>query len=164
MIRIALYPGSFDPITNGHIDIIYQTLKLVDQVIVAVGLHDNKNSYFSFQDRINFIYGAINNNSIFTNKKRINVKFFSNLAVDTAIKYKAKYLIRGLRDGTDLNYEIKMASMNKILKSNIYTIFLPASINVRHISSTLVRQIIKMNGNINSFVPEIVSNFVSKNK
>lgn len=156
MTRIALYPGSFDPITNGHIDILGQSLALADRVIVAIGIHPGKTPLFTFEERVKLIHEAAGVEFGPDEARRINVISFSNLVIDTARDHNAAYLVRGLRDGTDLDYEMQMAGMNGTLAPNIKTVFLPASPSVRHITATLVRQIAKMGGDITAFVPSCV--------
>jgi len=157
MTRIALYPGSFDPVTNGHMDILRQALALADKVVVAIGIHPGKSPLFSFEERVNLIHGSARAEFTSEEAERIEVIAFSNLVIDTARAQGAAYLVRGLRDGTDLDYEMQMAGMNGTLEPGIRTVFLPASPNVRHITATLVRQIAKMGGDISAFVPEPVA-------
>ena len=156
MTRIALYPGSFDPVTNGHIDILRQSLALADKVVVAIGIHPGKKPLFSFEERQKLIHASARAEFTREEAARIDVISFSSLVVETAIEQGAACLVRGLRDGTDLDYEMQMAGMNGTLEPNIKTIFLPASPAVRHITATLVRQIAKMGGEISEFVPEPV--------
>ena len=156
MKRIALYPGSFDPVTNGHLDILDQSLALADQVVVAIGIHPGKAPLFSFDERVKLIHQAAQGAFGEEDARRIDVISFSNLVVDTASEHGAAYLVGGLRDGTDLDYEMQMAGMNGTLAPKIKTVFLPASPSVRHITATLVRQIAKMGGDITAFVPPCV--------
>ena len=157
MTRIALYPGSFDPVTNGHMDILRQSLALADKVVVAIGIHPGKTPLFSFEERLNLIHASARAEFAREEAERIDVISFSDLVVNTAREQGAAYLVRGLRDGTDLDYEMQMAGMNATLEPNIKTVFLPASPTVRHITATLVRQIAKMGGEISEFVPEPVA-------
>jgi len=157
MTRIALYPGSFDPVTNGHMDILRQSLALADKVVVAIGIHPGKTPLFSFEERQNLIHASARAEFASEEAERIDVISFSDLVVNTAREQGAAYLVRGLRDGTDLDYEMQMAGMNATLEPNIKTVFLPASPTVRHITATLVRQIAKMGGEISEFVPEPVA-------
>ncbi|MEO1112035.1 MAG: pantetheine-phosphate adenylyltransferase [Pseudomonadota bacterium] len=157
MTRIALYPGSFDPVTNGHMDILRQSLALADKVVVAIGIHPGKTPLFSFEERQNLIHASAQAEFSSEEAERIDVISFSDLVVNTAREQGAAYLVRGLRDGTDLDYEMQMAGMNATLEPNIKTVFLPASPTVRHITATLVRQIAKMGGEISEFVPEPVA-------
>lgn len=157
MIRIALYPGSFDPVTNGHMDILRQALALADKVIVAIGIHPGKAPLFSFDERVEMIHTCAQEAFGAEEAARIEVKSFSNLVIDFARENGARYLVRGLRDGTDLDYEMQMAGMNGTLAPEINTVFLPASPDVRHITATLVRQIAKMGGDTSAFVPRSVA-------
>ena len=157
MIRTALYPGSFDPVTNGHMDILRQALALADKVIVAIGIHPGKAPLFSFEERVEMIHTCAQAAFGAEEAARIEVKSFSNLVIEFARENGAQYLVRGLRDGTDLDYEMQMAGMNGTLAPEIRTVFLPASPDVRHITATLVRQIAKMGGDTSAFVPECVA-------
>lgn len=157
MIRTALYPGSFDPVTNGHLDILRQALVLADQVVVAIGIHPGKAPLFSFEERVKLIHSSTLDAFGLEDAGRIKVISFANLVVDTAREHGAAVLLRGLRDGTDLDYEMQMAGMNGTMAPDIRTVFLPASPHVRHITATLVRQIAKMGGDITDFVPPSVS-------
>ncbi|WP_103224169.1 pantetheine-phosphate adenylyltransferase [Roseibium marinum] len=156
MTRIALYPGSFDPVTNGHMDILRQALALADKVVVAIGIHPGKSPLFSFEERMELIHASAAAEYSPQEASRIEVISFSNLVIETARTQGAAYLVRGLRDGTDLDYEMQMAGMNGTLEPDIKTVFLPASPSVRHITATLVRQIAKMGGEISAFVPDPV--------
>jgi len=157
MTRIALYPGSFDPVTNGHMDILRQSLALADKVVVAIGIHPGKSPLFSFEERVDLIRASAAAEFSAEDAKRIDIIAFSGLVVNAARDNGATILVRGLRDGTDLDYEMQMAGMNLTMAPDIRTIFLPASPTVRHITATLVRQISKMGGEITAFVPEPVA-------
>ena len=157
MKHVALYPGSFDPVTNGHMDILRQSLALADRVVVAIGIHPGKMPLFAFEERVELIHASAEAEFSAEEAARIEVISFSNLVIDTAREQAAAYLVRGLRDGTDLDYEMQMAGMNQTLEPDIKTVFLPASPAVRHITATLVRQIAKMGGDITAFVPEPVA-------
>lgn len=157
MTRIALYPGSFDPVTNGHMDILRQSLALADKVVVAIGIQATKQPMFSFEERAEMIHASAAAEFSAGEAARIEVISFSGLVVDTARRHGASCLVRGLRDGTDLDYEMQMAGMNGTMAPDIRTVFLPASSAVRHITATLVRQIAGMGGEIAAFVPETVS-------
>jgi len=157
MTRTALYPGSFDPVTNGHMDILRQSLALADKVVVAIGIHPGKSPLFSFDERVELIHASAEAEFTPQEAERIAVIAFDDLVINTARTQNAAYLVRGLRDGTDLDYEMQMAGMNGTLEPEIRTVFLPASPNVRHITATLVRQIAKMGGEISAFVPKPVA-------
>jgi pantetheine-phosphate adenylyltransferase len=154
-MTLAFYPGSFDPITNGHMDVLVQALNVAEKVIVAIGIHPGKAPLFSFEERADLIRQSLA--EILPQKAAgIEVVSFDNLVVDAARKHKASLLIRGLRDGTDLDYEMQMAGMNRQMAPDIQTIFLPAGTASRPITATLVRQIAAMGGDVSTFVPAAV--------
>ncbi|KRB57125.1 phosphopantetheine adenylyltransferase [Rhizobium sp. Root708] len=151
----AFYPGSFDPITNGHLDVLVQALNVASKVIVAIGIHPGKTPLFSFEEKANLIRASLAD--AFPEKASdISVVSFDNLVVDAARTHGATLLIRGLRDGTDLDYEMQMAGMNRQMAPDIQTIFLPAGTASRPITATLVRQIAAMGGDVSAFVPAAV--------
>ncbi|MER8829366.1 pantetheine-phosphate adenylyltransferase [Mesorhizobium sp. M0938] len=154
--RIALYAGSFDPLTNGHLDVLKASLAVADTVYAAIGIHPGKKPLFSFEERVGLIEAAtkaeFGNDSV-----RIKVVAFDGLVIDAARKHGASIMIRGLRDGTDLDYEMQMAGMNETMAPELQTVFLPASPSVRTITATLVRQIASMGGDIRPFVPAAVA-------
>ena len=152
MTRKALYAGSFDPLTNGHLDVIRQGLALADEVIVAIGIHPGKTPMFSFDERAELISASVNSLGK-GEARRCSVVSFDNLVVDTALAEGASIMLRGLRDSTDFNYEMQMAGMNSTMAPNIQTVFLPSSPGMGHITGTLVRQIAKMGGDVAPFVP-----------
>ncbi|MGN8151555.1 pantetheine-phosphate adenylyltransferase [Agrobacterium sp. 22094] len=154
-MTIAFYPGSFDPMTNGHLDVLIQSLNVASDVIVAIGVHPGKVPMFSFDERADLIRQSLNN-VLPAAKDRLKVVSFSNLVVDAAREHGATLLVRGLRDGTDLDYEMQMAGMNRQMASDIQTVFLPAGTASRPITATLVRQIAAMGGNVEAFVPKVV--------
>lgn len=154
-MTIAFYPGSFDPMTNGHLDVLVQTLNVVPRVIVAIGVHPGKTPLFSYEERAALIRRSLAE-ALPGRADDISVVSFSGLAVDAARKNGAKLLVRGLRDGTDLDYEMQMAGMNYQMAPDLQTIFLPAGTASRPITATLVRQIASMGGNVSAFVPAAV--------
>lgn len=154
--RIAIYAGSFDPLTNGHLDVLKASLAVADIVYAAIGIHPGKKPLFSFEERVELIEAAAKV-EFGKDGARIKVVAFDGLVIDAARKQGASIMIRGLRDGTDLDYEMQMAGMNETMAPELQTVFLPASPSVRTITATLVRQIASMGGNIRPFVPEAVA-------
>jgi pantetheine-phosphate adenylyltransferase len=154
--RTAIYGGSFDPLTNGHLDVLKGALAIADKVFVAIGIHPGKAPLFSFDERVRLIQDSAKA-ELKQDARRIEVVAFDNLIIDAARDNGASILIRGLRDGTDLDYEMQMAGMNETMAPNLQTVFLPASPSVRTITATLVRQIASMGGDIRPFVPAAVA-------
>jgi pantetheine-phosphate adenylyltransferase len=148
----AFYPGSFDPMTNGHLDVLLQALNISSRLIIGIGVHPGKTPLFSFDERSQLIRQSVAA-ALPGAEERIQVASFSNLAVDAARDTGATVLIRGLRDGTDLDYEMQMAGMNSQMAPDIQTVFLPAGSTSRPITATLVRQIALMGGDVSAFVP-----------
>jgi pantetheine-phosphate adenylyltransferase len=156
MPRIALYAGSFDPVTNGHVDVVRHAVRLADKLVLAIGVHPGKAPLFSADERLAMleeICGPIAREA----KCEIACITFDNLAIEAARQAGASVLIRGLRDSTDFDYEMQMAGMNEAMAAGVQTVFLPASPAVRPITATLVRQIAGMGGDVSSFVPAIVA-------
>ena len=151
MPHIGFYSGSFDPVTHGHTDVIARALGIVDELVIGIGVHDGKLPMFSAEERITMIEDEVRDLSA-KHGVEVRVVTFSNLAVDAAREAGATTIIRGLRDGTDFDYEMQMAGMNSQMAPQIQTIFLAASPAVRHIAANLVRQIAKMNGDVSQFV------------
>ena len=150
-MKTAIYPGTFDPITFGHIDVIKKSLKVFDRVVVASTDNISKNYYFSIDERLSII-----KNSLFKdlklNKKKIKVIPFDTLTINLCKKYNASVIIRGLRAVSDFEYEFQLAGMNKKLNANIETMFLMSDVENQIISSKFVKEITKLGGNINKFV------------
>jgi pantetheine-phosphate adenylyltransferase len=156
MPRIALYAASFDPVTNGHLDVVRHAVRFVDRLVLAIGLHPGKAPLFSADERLAMLQetcGPVAREA----KCELSCITFADLVVNTARNAGAAILIRGLRDGTDLDYEMQMAGMNAAMAPDILTVFLPASPLVRPITATLVRQIAGMGGDVSSFVPSPVA-------
>ena len=153
--RIALYAGSFDPLTNGHLDVLKASLAVADVIYAAIGIHPGKKPVFSFEERVELIQRATAD-EFGSDAGKIKVVSFGGLVIDAARKHGASIMIRGLRDGTDLDYEMQMAGMNETMAPELQTVFLPASPSVRTITATLVRQIASMGGDIRPFVPACV--------
>ena len=150
MNKVAIYPGTFDPITFGHIDVIKKALKLFGKIIVGVSDVSNKNYLFSSQERINIVNKALFED-LKLNKKKISVVSFSSLTTDLCKKYKSNIILRGLRAVSDFEYEFQLAGMNRKLNNNIETIFLMSDIENQIISSRFVKEIVKLNGDIRKF-------------
>jgi pantetheine-phosphate adenylyltransferase len=152
---VGFYPGSFDPLTNGHLDVIERACKLVDTLVVAVGTHATKTPLFTHEDRLTLLQATLEPVG-----KRTDTEFkiveFDGLAIAAARQHGAKLIIRGLRDTTDYNYEMQMVGMNAQMAPDLQTVFLPSSPHVRHISATLVRQIAHLGGDISAFFPAYV--------
>ena len=152
-MKTAVYPGTFDPITYGHIDVIKKSLKIFDRIIVATTDNADKNYFFSIEERLNII-----NHSLFKDlklsKKKIKVISFDNLTIDLCKKYNASAIIRGLRAVSDFEYEFQLAGMNKKLNSKIETMFLMSDVENQIISSKFVKEIANLGGDINRFVTQ----------
>ena len=155
MPRVALYAGSFDPVTNGHLDVVRQAARLVDRLVLAIGVHPGKAPLFSAEERLAML-GETCGPVIKAAGCELETVTFSDLVVAAARREGASLLIRGLRDGTDLDYEMQMAGMNEAMAPDVLTVFLPASPIVRPITATLVRQIAAMGGDVAAFVPAAV--------
>ena len=150
MSKIAIYPGTFDPITYGHIDVIKKSLKLFDKIIVAVSEVSEKNYLFSSEERIDIVNKALFKD-LKLNKKKIIVVSFGSLTTDLCKKYKSNIILRGLRAVSDFEYEFQLAGMNRKLNNNIETIFLMSDVENQIISSKFVKEIVKLNGDIRKF-------------
>ena len=156
MTHTALYPGSFDPVTLGHIDIIRRAARIADRLVVAVGVHHGKAPLFSAEERVAMLREAIPASRDGTSAA-IEVVTFSGLVVDAMREAGAGLLVRGLRDATDFDYEMRMAGMNAAMAPGIDVVFLSASPAHRHIAASLVRQIAAMGGDVSPFVPPLVA-------
>ena len=150
MNKIAIYPGTFDPITYGHIDVIKKGLKLFNKIIVAVSDVDNKNYLFDIDERIEIVKKALFSD-LKLNKNKINVIAFNTLTTDLCKKNKAKIILRGLRAASDFEYEFQLAGMNRKLNNSIETVFLMSDVENQIISSKFVKEIVKLKGNIKKF-------------
>lgn len=153
MKRVALFPGSFDPITNGHVDVIRAGLALADEVLVAIGQNPTKSPMLSVEQRQTLIEGLAED---LGGAGRVRAMAFSGLLVDFARDHGAAILLRGLRDASDFAYEMQMAGMNATMAPELETVFIPARPANRHVTATLVRQIASMGGDVSPFVPETV--------
>jgi len=150
MNKVAIYPGTFDPITFGHIDVIKKSLKLFNKIVVAVSDVDNKDYLFQSEERIKIVEKALFTDLKF-NKKKVTVISFSSLTTDLCKKYKSNIILRGLRAVSDFEYEFQLAGMNRKLNNNIETLFLMSDVENQIISSRFVKEIVKLNGNIKKF-------------
>ena len=155
-MRTALYTGSFDPVTNGHLDVVRRALRVADRLVIAIGVHSSKSPLFSAQERADMLREVCGPVAA-AEGAALEVVTFSDLAVQAARRVGATLIVRGLRDGTDLDYEMQMAAMNETMAPEVHTVFLPASVAVRPITATLVRQIAGMGGDVSAFVPPVVS-------
>jgi pantetheine-phosphate adenylyltransferase len=151
-MRTGLFPGSFDPVTNGHLDLVRQSARLLDRLVVAIGTHPGKTALFTVQERLDMLQETCAPLARASGCDFVAVSF-ADLVVSAAQRESATVLIRGLRSASDFDYEMEMAGMNAAMAPGVQTIFLPASPAVRPITATLVRQIASMGGDVSPFVP-----------
>ena len=156
-MNTAIYPGTFDPITYGHIDVIKKAIKLFDKIIVGVSNVSNKNYLFSSEERINIVNEALFKD-LKLNKKKIFVVSFSSLTTDLCKKYKSHVILRGLRAVSDFEYEFQLAGMNRKLNNNIETFFLMSDVENQIISSRFVKEIVRLKGDIKKFTTKSTIN------
>jgi pantetheine-phosphate adenylyltransferase len=156
MKRIGFYSGSFDPVTNGHRDVIARALRMVDTLVIGIGVHPGKAPLFTIEEKAEMLRIEADPLAKAAGAK-VEIITFEGLTIDAARGAKATMIFRGLRDGTDLDYEMQMSGMNGAMAEDIDTVFLPASPDVRHITATLVRQIAQMGGNVGPFVSKDVA-------
>ena len=154
MAKRAFYPGSFDPLTNGHLAVLVQAMRVFDDIVVGIGVHPAKKPLFSFDERAELIRIALEG---MDGADTVTVVPFDGLVVDAAKAATAVALVRGVRDGTDLDYEMQMAGMNGAMRPEVVTLFFPATPETRPITATLVRQIAAMGGDVSQFVPAHVA-------
>jgi pantetheine-phosphate adenylyltransferase len=150
MQRICLFPGTFDPITKGHVDIITRAVSLFDKLVIGIGINSSKQPMFTVEQRCDWI------REIFKNEPRVSVEGYEGLTIDYCKKIDAKFILRGIRYISDFEYEKAIADMNRMLSPDIETVFLTCSPEYSTISSTLVRDVIRNNGNVSLFVPKEV--------
>jgi len=160
-MRVGLYPGSFDPVTYGHVDIVRRAAHLVDKLVIAIGTHHDKHPLFTAAERVKLTSEVLNPVAQEIGLK-LEVATYDTLTVDAAKDAKATVVIRGLRDAGDFDYEMQMAGMNQALAPEIETVFLASSPESRHIAASLVRQIAAMGGDVSSFVPPVVTAALKK--
>ncbi|MDA7728937.1 pantetheine-phosphate adenylyltransferase [Flavobacteriales bacterium] len=148
MTKIAIFPGSFSPFTVGHQSVVDRALSLFDKIIISIGINSEKNQYFSIEKRLKWI------KDVYENNPKIEIKFFEGLTVDFCKKENANYILRGLRDSHDFKFEKGIAQMNKDLNNEIETIFIITPPEISHISSSIIRDIIKNGGDVSKFIPK----------
>ena len=148
MTKIAIFPGSFSPFTIGHQSIVDRALPLFDKIIISIGINSEKNQYFSIEERLQWI------KDVYANNAKIEVKFYEGLTVDFCKKENANYILRGLRDSHDFKFEKGIAQMNKDLNMEVETIFIITPPEISHISSSIIRDIIKNGGDVSKFIPK----------
>ncbi len=156
MKRSVIYPGSFDPLTNGHVNIVNRALKCFDKIIVAVAVNSNKDSILDIDERVKAI------KKVFQKSKKVQVDSFEGLLVHYARKKKITTILRGMRTVQDFEYEMQMATSNNKLDPRIETIFMVADAHYSHISSSLIKDIIRLGGSAEAFVPKIIENALKK--
>ena len=160
-MRTAIYPGTFDPITLGHIDVIKKSLKLVDRLVIATTDNSNKDYFFSIDERIDMIRLSLFKD-LKLNMSKIKIVPFNTLTIDLCKEYKAEVIIRGLRAVSDFEYEFQLAGMNKKLNNKIETIFLMSDVENQIISSKFVKEISKLDGNVSKFLTKSVIKYLKK--
>lgn len=157
-MKIAIYPGSFDPITNGHLDILKNASEIFDEVIIAVAHNINKNGFLTVEERVNLIKRSIKD------LPNVKVDSFSGLTIEYAKKHNAEVLIRGLRAVSDFEYEMQLSQANSALCASIKTVFLTTKPEYNFISSSTIREILSNNGDISKFVPDAVNEYLTAEK
>ena len=155
-MRVAIYPGTFDPVTNGHLDILERSVALFDKVIIAVALDNYKNSLFDINERLDMLH------AVTSGMEKVEVDLFKGLLVDYCSKKRATAIIRGLRAVSDFEYEFQMALMNKKLNGKVETVFLMTSSKYSYISSSIIKQAASLGGRIWGLVPDIVANAIAE--
>lgn len=156
MPRVALYTGTFDPVTNGHLDVVRRAVRLVDRLVIAIGVHSSKVPIFTVAEREEMLREACTGFATEAGSS-LEVVTYDDLAITAARRHGAGLIVRGLRDGTDLDYEMQMGAMNEAMAPDVHTVFVPASPAVRPITATLVRQVAAMGGDVAGFVPPSVA-------
>jgi len=152
--NIAVFPGSFDPITLGHVDLVKRAIPLFDKIIIAIGVNSQKKNFYSLEKRLEWL------ELIFKDDNKVFVDHFEGLTVNFCAKENANFLLRGLRYASDFDYEKTISQLNRTIGDNIETVFLISQPQYSHISSTIVREIIKGNGDASPFVPSQIAEFI----
>lgn len=152
MSKVAIYPGSFDPFTRGHMNIIDRGIKVFDKVIVAVAHNKSKNTIFTLEERVQIL------NTLFEGRSDVEVDSFGGLLVDYVVKRGTNVVLRGMRTVSDFEYELQMALANKTLNSEVETVFMVTDSEFSHISSSVIKEVVSLNGSATHMVPEIVEN------
>ena len=148
MTKISIFPGSFSPFTVGHQSVVDRALPLFDKIIISIGINSEKNQYFSIEERLQWI------KDVYGNNPKIEIKFYEGLTVNFCKKENANYILRGLRDSHDFKFEKGIAQMNKELNKEVETIFIITPPEISHISSSIIRDIIKNGGDVSKFIPK----------
>ncbi len=148
MTKTAIFPGSFSPFTVGHQSVVDRALPLFDKIIISIGINSEKNQYFSIEERLQWI------KDVYGNNPKIEIKFYEGLTVDFCKKENANYILRGLRDSHDFKFEKGIAQMNKDLNKEVETIFFITPPEISHISSSIIRDIIKNGGDVSKYIPK----------
>ena len=151
MTRIAVFPGSFDPVTLGHIDIIERAVPLFDKIIIAIGKNSQKQGYFTLEQRLNWLQ------ELYVHEQKISVDFYEGLTINYCVAKNAGYIIRGLRSAADYEYEKVIAQTDKTLNHDIETVFILSNPEFSHVSSTIVKEVLRNGGDITKMVPLIVT-------
>jgi pantetheine-phosphate adenylyltransferase len=160
-MRVGLYPGSFDPVTHGHVDVVRRAAYLVDRLVIAIGTHHDKHPLFTAKERVKLASEVLGPAARKAGLE-LEVTTYDNLTVDAAKAARATVVVKGLRNADDFDYEMQMAGMNHALAPGIETVFLAASPDTRHIAASLVRQIAAMGGDVSPFVPPVVAKALQK--
>ena len=157
-MKIAVYPGTFDPLTNGHMDIIERALPLFDKVIVACAPTSRKTPYLTLDERLDLI------KAVLTDFENVQIMQLKGLLVDFARQHHANVILRGLRTASDFNYEFQLAHMNQCLSAGVEIVFLPAKVDYSYVSGTLVREIVEWGGDVSPFVPLLITRYLQRRK
>ncbi len=158
IMKIAVLPGSFDPITTGHVDIVRRALPLFDKMYIAIGVNSQKKYLFPLQQRLDWL------NELFSDEPKIEIVHFEGLTLHYCQKIGAKYLVRGIRNAADFDYERTISQINHTVAKELETVFFIAKPELSHVSSTIVRELILGKGDISSFVPKAINAFISNQK